>query len=212
MLALSIGFIYYLVFDKHMLPLLRQPLVQALFIGATLVITVLWSIQAKLDAMPPLHFLGITALVLLLGLRLSLLATPLAIFLPLLASYWLTSESWPATDNILLQWLALIVTAIQCYLLYWWSERKLSNHLFVRIFVCGFFNAMLSAATYMLAMACGYLLLALLSSQQALDYLTTIPLLALPEALLNGMTVSVLLVYRPHWLAAFRDNEPPDSP
>lgn len=206
MLLILIGFIYYLILNRGMLRLLRQPLVQSLFVGATLVVTILWSIQAKLNEMPPLHFLGVTTVILILGLRLSLLVLPIAIYLPITAAYWLVPMDWPAHDETAIRWLALLCAALQSYLLYWWSEQRLSNHLFVRIFVCGFFNAMLSAAVYMAIMAAGHVVLGLSTSQLAADYLTTIPLLALPEALLNGMAVTMLLIYRPHWLAAFRES------
>lgn len=207
MLLLVIGFIYYFILNKGMLLLLRQPLVQSLFVGATLVATILWAIQAKLNEMPPLHFLGITTLILLLGLRLSLLVIPLAIYLPIIAAYWLVPAGWPEQEEISIRWLALLCAAIQSYLLYWWSEQRLSNHLFVRIFICGFFNAMLSAAVYMAVMAAGHLTLGFSTSRLTMDYLTTIPLLALPEALLNGMAVTILLIYRPQWLAAFREQD-----
>jgi uncharacterized membrane protein len=207
MLALTIGFIYYLILNKAMLPLLRQPFVQSLFVGATLVVTTLWSIQAKLHEMPPLHFLAVTSLILLLGLRLSLLVMPLAIYLPITAAYWLQAAPWPPIDETLMRWLALLSAALQSYLVYWWSEQRLSSHLFVRIFVCGFFNAMLSAVVYMSVLAGGHVILGLSTTQLATDYLTTMPLLALPEALLNGMAITMLLIYRPHWLAAFRDNQ-----
>lgn len=205
MLLVFIGFIYYLILNKGMLPLLRQPLVQSLFVGATLAMTILWSIQAKLSDMPPLHFLGVTTLILLLGLRLSLLVVPLAIYLPIIAAYWLIPSEWPAGDHIQIRWFALLCAALQSYLLYWYSERHLSNHLFVRIFICGFFNAMISSVVYMAVMAAGHVTLGFSSQSLAGDYLTTIPLLALPEALLNGMAITILLVYRPQWLAAFRE-------
>lgn len=65
---------------------------------------------------------------------------------------------------------------------------------------------MLSAAVYMAIMAAGHVVFGLSTNQLAGDYLATIPLLALPEALLNGMAVTMLLIYRPHWLAAFRES------
>lgn len=39
------------------------------------------------------------------------------------------------------------------------------------------------------------------------DYLSIWPLLLFPEALLNGMAMTLLAVYRPHWVSTFFDRE-----
>ena len=39
------------------------------------------------------------------------------------------------------------------------------------------------------------------------DYLSVWPLLLFPEALLNGMTMTLLAVYRPYWVNTFFDRE-----
>lgn len=39
------------------------------------------------------------------------------------------------------------------------------------------------------------------------DYLSIWPLLLFPEALLNGMAMTLLAVYRPHWVNTFFDRE-----
>lgn len=207
MLMITLAFLYYLLLDRKVLQLLKQPLIQALFIGCLLTCCVLWQLQATLPGLPPVHFLGITATVLILGLRLTLLLVPLALLLPILASMLLNNTDFPADPSWLWQWCATAACAGQSYLVYLGVERYLSQHMFVRIFICGFFNAMLSGAVFMSTLALLHSWQdSHVSASQLNDYLLTIPLLAMPEALLNGMALTLLLVYRPHWLAAFRPN------
>jgi len=37
------------------------------------------------------------------------------------------------------------------------------------------------------------------------DYLPFLPLISLPEAIINGMLVAVFVVYRPNWVTSFDD-------
>ncbi len=206
----ALALLYYLVLDRKVLPLLQQPLVQALFIGAILVQTVLWQLKAQLPGFPPLHFLGVTCVTLMLGLRLSLLSIPLALTLPLVATAvyqsWqgIAAPGWPDSP-FYLQWLALALVAVQSYLSYLLIARYLPAHLFVAIFVSGFLNSLLCGAAFVLWQGLGQFVLAeQASTTQLSEYLLIMPLLAMPEALLNGMALTLLLVYRPHWVAAFK--------
>ena len=39
------------------------------------------------------------------------------------------------------------------------------------------------------------------------NYLSILPLLLLPEALLNGMAITVLVVFKPEWMRTYRDRD-----
>ena len=39
------------------------------------------------------------------------------------------------------------------------------------------------------------------------DYLSILPLLLFPEALLNGMAITLLVVFRPQWVCTFYDRD-----
>ncbi|GAA5218011.1 hypothetical protein GCM10025776_25130 [Corallincola platygyrae] len=41
--------------------------------------------------------------------------------------------------------------------------------------------------------------------QSQLTYLNVTPLLMFPEGLLNGMAITLLAVYKPHWLKTYDD-------
>ncbi len=196
--------VYYLVLDRKVWHLLRQPLLQALCVGALLALCVLWQLKAQLPDLPPVHFLGITTIALLLGLRLTILVIPLALLLPQLAAL-LLHQPVAELNAILLQWTALTLVALQSYGCYLLASHKLPQHLFVAIFVSGFLNGLLSALTFVALLALGFFgVLAAGESSQIGDFLLVMPLLAMPEALLNGMALTLLLVYKPHWVAAYR--------
>ncbi len=151
-----------------------------------------------------MHFLGLTTVTLLLGLRLTLLVIPLALLLSQIAPL-LAGKIWIPNEQQLLHWCVLSLVAVQSYLCYLLISHKLPDHLFVSIFVTGFLNSLLSAVVYVGTLALGFFgVLALGSETQVSEFLTVMPLLAMPEALLNGMALTLLLVYRPHWVAAFR--------
>jgi uncharacterized membrane protein len=165
---------------------------------------VLWQLQAQLPDWPALHFLGITTVTLVLGLRLTFLVIPLALLLPQIAAS-IAGQPRLAIELELLHWTALCLVALQSYLCYLLVSRLLPAHLFVSIFVSSFLNSLISALCFVVCLAVGYFaVLELGTDTQPSEFLLVMPLLAMPEALLNGMAMTLLLVYRPHWVATFR--------
>ncbi|WKE66859.1 energy-coupling factor ABC transporter permease [Gallaecimonas kandeliae] len=185
------------------LALLRsQAWLQGLFLGSALVLLVLWLLKAGIEPGLKVHFLGLTAVTLVLGWRLALLAGLLP--LGLLALAGLT-----AWQHLGIQLLAGVLLPVLL------SEggrrvvyRFLPHNLFVYFFCAGFFNAALALIGQMLAMAAWFYFGEGFKAEQVLDnYLVLMPLLAFPEALLNGMAVTVLAIYKPHWLKEFHDSD-----
>lgn len=196
--------VYYLVLDRKVWALLRQPLLQSLFLGAVIAAAVLWQLKAQLPDLPAVHFLGMTTITLLLGLRLAVLVIPLALLLPALTGIAF-GQPPPAAELLLMQWTVLLLVAIQSYASYMLISLKLPNHLFVSIFVSGFLNSLFAALAYVLWLSVGFFgVLGQGDTQQFSEFLLIMPLLAMPEALLNGMALTLLLVYKPHWVAAFK--------
>ncbi len=208
MIYLALAILYLLILDRPTFQLLKLPLVQHLFGAALCLLMVLWQLKGQLPDSPPVHFIGVTTLVIVLGLRLSLLLVPLALLIPppVLA---LVNNTQISIDELQLwQWLAVVVAVIQSYLVLLASQKWLPRQLFVVIFVGGFFNSILSSVTYLLLQALGYSWLGTASNLTS-DYLLITPLLAFPEGLLNGMALTMLLVYRPEWLKHSLWNELP---
>ncbi|MGL6483403.1 energy-coupling factor ABC transporter permease [Aeromonas caviae] len=177
-------------------------LYQHLCLGGAIVLVPLWTLRAGLHEGLEIHFLGLTSLTLLLGWRLALLAPCLTLLL--LAYFGVI----PLTD---IGWQALIGVALPVatsWLLFLGSWAWLPRHLFVYLFVAAFLGGALSISAKVIASA---LLMGVSGTYSwhtiSADYLSIWPLLLFPEALLNGMTMTLLAVYRPHWVNTFFDRE-----
>ncbi|MFQ2508710.1 energy-coupling factor ABC transporter permease [Aeromonas caviae] len=179
-----------------------HPLYQHLCLGGAIVLVPLWTLRAVLHEGLEIHFLGLTSLTLLLGWRLALLAPCLTLLL--LAYFGVI----PLAD---IGWQALIGVALPVatsWLLFLGSWAWLPRHLFVYLFVAAFLGGALSISAKVIASA---LLMGVSGTYSwhtiSADYLSIWPLLLFPEALLNGMTMTLLAVYRPHWVNTFFDRE-----
>ncbi|WP_406663293.1 energy-coupling factor ABC transporter permease [Gallaecimonas sp. GXIMD1310] len=185
------------------LQLLRKaPWLQGLFFTAALALLLLWLIQAGIEPGLEVHFLGLTTVTLMLGWRLALLVALLPLALLTLAGI----EQWQDMGVNALAGIAVPVLGSEGVrqLVY----HYLPHHLFIYFFCAGFFNGALALVAQMLAMAGWFYWGAGLSGEQIYsNYLLLMPLLAFPEALLNGMAVTIMAIYRPHWLKEFHDSD-----
>lgn len=169
------------------------------FAIATLAVLGLWLIKAGVQPGLNLHLLGATALTLMFGPWFALLSLAL-----ILAAIALNSGEFNAfAANLLL--MAALPVAIS-WGLYRLVDRHLPNHLFVYIFLNAFFGAALAvsgvglASTGFAALAGAYPLTYLLE-----HYLPFYLLIAWSEAFATGMLMTVLVVYKPEWVATFDD-------
>lgn len=173
----------------------REPLRHHLFFGASLTVMLLWFIRADVAPGLAIHLLCMTALTLLLGWRLALVG---ALF-PLLGSAVSGAESWLTLGvNGLL--LAAVPIGVS-HLVWRLADRRLPANLFVYILGCGFFGALLAAATARLGGASIALLFGLQDWDAIRDqYLAVLPLTLFPEGIVNGMVISALAAFRPEWV------------
>ncbi|MCH8537334.1 MAG: energy-coupling factor ABC transporter permease [Alkalimonas sp.] len=200
-LGLLIGL--WLSFPREFWPKLKaEPEYQHLVFGSAAVLLVLWLMQASIYDGLAVHFLAVTVLVLCHGWRIAswICLLPFAVLLAL-GQVPLADGGWFALTTF-------VLPALFSGLMFWFSYYYLPRHLFVYIFVAAFFAAALTMLLHMGLTSAwlyldgrypwhiiqdNYLLLALLTS--------------FPEALLNGMAVTLMALYRPHWLRTFYDNE-----
>ncbi|MBT0587260.1 energy-coupling factor ABC transporter permease [Alteromonas oceanisediminis] len=173
---------------------------QHLVFGATASLFILWIFRAGIYEGLYVHFLWLSALALLLGLRWSMLVATAA----LVAVTALGYERWEMLGvNGLL---GVTVPLLLTHLFFSVSFHRLPRNLFVYIFVCAFFPGALVIATKM-ALLGGYYVL-----EGTYDWLTVkdnfivlIPLMLFPEGMLNGMTMTLLIIYKPDWVYTFHD-------
>ncbi len=167
-------------------------------LGIALALLPLWYLKAGIHAGLEMHFLGLTAATLMIGWRLSFLIATANL---LLLSLWHSSSPAQIVIEVLLGVGLPILVSHQVLLLY---RRHLPRHFFVYVFCCGFFAAALSMLVRHLALGCFYLLDGQYRAEAVLqDYLNLWPLMLFPEALLNGMAVSLMATYKPEWLGSF---------
>lgn len=194
--ALCLLVLVALVVNRNFWHELQQKAVPWPVAGASIcILALLWQTDAAvLDALS-IHFLALTSLVLVFGLRLSALLFVLVITLQWLMSD-LAIDRWLWT--LVCGWLVLVLN----YLVYLLCFHYLQRHLFVYLFVGAFLNSALGLVLYMLMQAWGQA--EHYSSEQLYQaYLIFIPLAALPEALLNGMAMTLLVIYKPEWVYTF---------
>lgn len=169
-------------------------------LGAAVILTVLWSMNAGVYPGLNLHLLGAMATTLIFGPQLALVVLALA-----LAGVTLNgSVEWAAYPiNLLMMVLVPVATG---RLFFRTVERWLPRHFFVYIFV----NAFLGAAVIVLvqgfvASLSLYAAGAYPADKLLSEYLPFFLLLGFAEAWLSGMALTLMVVYRPEWVASFDD-------
>ena len=190
-------------FPRDFWPKLRQDNgYQHLVFATTLMLGILWSIQAGIHDGLKLHFLMVTTLVLCHGWR-------IALWLCLLPTLFLLYlGKLPMNDVGLFALTHTVVPALLSYGIFLLSYRYLQRHLFVYIFVAGFLAAALAICLQLLLSSTLFYLDARYDWRTISDnYLLFALLIWFPEALLNGAAVTLMAIYRPDWLRTFYDRE-----
>ncbi|HEY6611332.1 MAG TPA: energy-coupling factor ABC transporter permease, partial [Pseudomonas sp.] len=144
------------------------------------------------------HFIGMTAVTLLLDWPLAVLSA----FAAQLALAALGRQDWLAlgVNAVLLILIPVLVTEACAR----WVERLQPRNLFVYIFFSGFFPAALVALLVLLA-GLGVLLVDGIYQMPPWlgDFAGFMWLIMFPEAFINGTVVTALVVYYPEWLETF---------
>lgn len=171
---------------------------QHLLFGAMLAIFTLWLVRRDFDSGLSFHFIGLTAVTLLLD-------WPLAILAAFIAQLGLTLTGHQqfmalGINGVLLVLIPVLVTLCCARVV----ERAQPRNLFVFIFFSGFFPAALAALFCALA-SLGILLI---GGQFAMtpwlgDFAGYLWLIMFPEAFINGTVITALVVFCPDWLESF---------
>lgn len=177
---------------------LADPALLQVWLGAIVTVLGLWQIKAGIKPGLDLHLIGASALTLIAGPQLAIAGLSLV----LLASATLGAGSLAsiAYAGLLLITVPVAATALIVHL----SARYLPRHLFIYLFIAVFFGTALATALTAMVM---HSVLAVASVYPAKylysDYLPYLLLLAWPEALLTGMALTLMTVFRPAWVETF---------
>lgn len=171
---------------------------QHLLFGTVLALFLLWLVRRDFASGLSFHFIGMTAVTLLLDWPLAVLGG----FAAQLALLLVGRQDLAAlgVNGFLLILIPVAVT--EFFALH--VERRQPRNLFVYIFFCGFFPAALAALLCLLA-GLGVLWLDGLYVMPPWleDFIGYLWLVMFPEAFINGMVVTGLVVFYPDWLETF---------
>ncbi len=178
--------------------LLSNRRIQHFFLGATVFLAVMWSMRAGISPGLGIHFLGVTALTLIFGWDMAILAGTLS----LLGMVVIGRESWQGMP--VNGFCSVVLPVLSTYLILKVVEAKMMKNFFVYLFLCGFFGAAISAAVS--GLSTGFVLWAdgvYDWSKINHEYVRYLPLIMFPEGLLNGIIMTGMLVFHPDWVRTF---------
>lgn len=169
-------------------------------LGAIVTLMLVWSIKAGIKPGLNFHLLGSTLLTLMFEpwLALAMLAVVLLAVTIAGAAGWASY----GLNFLLMAGLPVVLS----HMLFRMADTRLPNHLFVYIFVNAFIGAGLAMAAYgiastLLLIAAG----AYSSPYLGAQFLPYFILMAWSEAMLSGMAMTLIVVYRPAWVVTFND-------
>jgi uncharacterized membrane protein len=172
------------------------------FFGATVALLLLWQMETQVQPGLSYHLLGLTAVTLMFGWCFAVIAASLALL-------GITLNAGGGWDGFALNALVSGVLPISLTLMLLILIRRfLPKQFFVYVLVNGFLTAGL------VGVAMGYMAAWLLAGSGAYTMaqlnetvLPFFPLMFLPEAMLNGWIMVILVAFRPHWVYSFSDVE-----
>ena len=173
---------------------------QWVWFASMAMLLVVWPMQAGITPGLSVRFVLLTALTLMHGWRLALVAG--ALVLAMLSQAGLAD--WINYGPNL-----LCMVVVPVLFTVWWHER-IHDHLPRNYFIYFFVTTFLGSA---LAFNCaGLMRLALVAASGHLDmahvgpeYFAILPFMSLGEAVANGMIVATAVVFRPQWVMSFDD-------
>lgn len=179
---------------------LAYPSRRHVFMGASVGLFLIWSFAVGGRPGLGFHLLGVTAYTLMFGWSLSVIGVGLA-----MTAVTFMSGDWSALAlNALLIGVLPVSVSYGVYAL---VDRWLPRHLFIYIFLCAFFNAMLATGAVMAALTIMFVATETYTfSRISSDYLPFAPLYLFPEGLLSGMIITALIGVRPDWLKTYDDD------
>lgn len=184
---------------------------QHLLYGSIFLLCVLWLMRREFDSGLTFHFIGMTAVTLLLDWPLAIVAGTLAQVAMVMLG---VDDAAAFGANGLVRILGpILVTTLVSQAL----ERTRPTNLFLYIFISGFFAASLAAVSAVL-LGMGMLSWSgtLSPPDTLLEFFGYMLLVMFPEAFINGMIISGLVVFCPEWVETFDADryfqEPDDKP
>lgn len=170
------------------------------WLGAIVVLMMFWSMKAGVKPGLNLHLLGATALTLMFGRQLAMVALSLV----MAAITFNGAAGWESYAlNVLV---TAVFPCLAADVLLKIVERYLPANFFCYIFCAAFFGAGIAvASTGLLATLLLWLAGVYPADMLFSDYFPYFALLGFADAWLNGAAITLMVVYYPHWVGSFDD-------
>ena len=196
--ALAIAALVLALFFIHWRAIAEDSRVQHVIGFCTMVLMIAWSLRAGISDGLGIHFFLVTAVHLLMGWQLAIWVAALAIG----GTVVLGLESIEGFGINML--VSVIVPLLTNYCIWLAHDRSKATHPFSFIFLVAFLGGAISV------IASGMVMTTILWTQDiysfeqiANEFWVFIPLIAFPEATINGMLISILIFNHPEWVRLF---------
>jgi len=170
------------------------------YFGAIIMLILVWLLRGGIQPGLDYHLLGVTLLCLMFEWQFALFAVSAV----LLVSTWQGPAGWEAfgINAFTMGIVPILFTRISLYI----CQRRLPHNFFIYIFVNAFLAAglailMASLASAFIQQQAGVHSAATIGS----DFLLILPMLMFGEGFLNGAVITLVVAYKPQWVATFHD-------
>jgi uncharacterized membrane protein len=169
--------------------------------GTIFALTVLWSVRAVVGGAVVIHLLGTAGFALAAGAPLALIGGALVVGITALI------QGSPLANTATVFLLGVVLPVAVMFGVLRATQRFLPANFFVYVLAAAFFGAALALGASGLG---GAAVVAATGGPETAalvrDLLPYLLYLAFAEGTLTGMVITLLVVYRPHWVATFDDS------
>lgn len=181
-------------------PLLNDKHFQHRLFGASATLFILWVLRVGIVEGLYVHFLWLTALSLIFGFRWSIISATVVLLGATIVGQH--PFSMLGINGLVIVLLPIFLS----YAILSLSFHKMSQHIFIYIFICAFLAGGISIGLKMFLQGVYfYIDIEYDWDDVKNNYLHIIPLVVFPEALFNGMIMTLLIIYKPEWVYTYHD-------
>lgn len=173
---------------------------QQVFLGAVVIVLVLWLMHGGIQRGLDYHLLGAAGLTLLFDWQFALFAVSLV----LAVTTWQGTAGWEAfgVNALVMGVVPIVFTRVMLYV----CQRWLPHNFFIYVFVNAFLAGALSILLAGLASGTLQQLAAVHPGHTVVNnFIMILPMLMFGEGFLNGAALSLVVAYRPAWVSTFHD-------
>ena len=170
------------------------------YFGAIVILTVLWVLRGGIQPGLDYHLLGVTSLVLMFEWQFALMAVSLV----LAVTTWTGPAGWQtfAVNALVMGAIPVLFSRTFLYACQRWLPHNFFIYVFINAFLAGALSILLAGlASALLQQSAG------VHPPDSIDnnFLLILPMLMFGEGFLNGAAMSLVVAYRPQWVATFHD-------